>query len=35
MREFTLSVTEGEIDLKGVRVPVWMYNGVFPVLRYG
>ncbi|MEK6791821.1 MAG: multicopper oxidase domain-containing protein [Deltaproteobacteria bacterium] len=30
MREFTLSVTEGEIDLKGVRVPVWMYNGVFP-----
>lgn len=30
VREFTLTVTEGTVDLKGARVPIWTYNGAFP-----
>lgn len=29
-REFTLTVTDGEIELNGVRFTVWRYNGMFP-----
>ncbi|MBI5970398.1 MAG: multicopper oxidase domain-containing protein [Deltaproteobacteria bacterium] len=30
VKEFTLTVTEGEIELKGVKFPVWTYNNEFP-----
>lgn len=30
VREFTLTAAEGEIELKGVRFPIWTYNGEFP-----
>jgi FtsP/CotA-like multicopper oxidase with cupredoxin domain len=30
VKEFTLTVTEGTLDIKGTPVPVWLYNGVFP-----
>ena len=30
VKEFTLTVTEGEIELKGVKFSIWKYNNEFP-----